>query len=237
MRTTSRPLTMKSQAGGTVISRCIYKSGTTSLARLSSLTSHCITASSQSCQLAPVLLISVPRKAGGQPEETIHHFPRDPPYFRSLDSRTHSAWPPLSPLPIPHRAHTHMLSPPGEEGVGSPDGRKTGDHLWALQDRNLWADSGAGLSVKEAWTLLNTNQSFLRKPHLGVPNTARLPLQGTFPREVNARHFASTQAKVILSTIHVSVSNTTPPDQVTIVSHPNTSHSLLPHYAITEFHL
>ena len=178
MRTTSRPLTMKSQAGGTVISRCIYKSGTTSPARLSSLTSHCITASSQSCQLAPVLLINTPCKAGGRPEETTHHFPCNPLYFRSLDSGTHSAWLPLSPLPIPHRAQTHMLTPPGEEVVGSPEGRKTGAHMWGLQDRNLSADSGAGLSVKEAWTLLNTNQSFLRKPHLGVPNTAHLPTTG-----------------------------------------------------------
>ena len=68
-------LYMKSQAGGTVISRCIYKSGTTSPARLSSLTSHCITASSQSWQLARAPLMYAPRKAGGRPEETARHFP------------------------------------------------------------------------------------------------------------------------------------------------------------------
>ena len=172
---------MKSQAGGTVISRCIYKSGTTSPARLSSLTSHCITASYQSCQLAPVLLINAPLKAVGRQEETSYNFPCDPLYFRSLDSGTHSAWLPLSPLPVPHRAHAHMLTPPGEGGVGSLEGRERGDHLWGLQDRNLSADSGAGLSVKEARKLLNAIQSFLSKARLDVPSTAHLPTTGYFP--------------------------------------------------------
>ena len=173
---------MKSQAGGTVMSRCIYKSGTTSPARLSSLTSHCITASYQSCQREPVLLINAPLKAVERPEETSYNFPCDPLYFRSLDSGTHSAWLPLSPLPVPHRAHARMFTPPGGGGVGSPEGAERGDHLWGLQGRNLSADSGAGLGVKEALKLLNTIQSFLSKARLAVPSTADLPTTGYFPR-------------------------------------------------------
>lgn len=57
MRTTDRPLTMKSQMGATIIIRCIYKSGTTSPARLPSHTSHCITAPCQGCRLVLALLI------------------------------------------------------------------------------------------------------------------------------------------------------------------------------------
>lgn len=110
MRTMDRPLTMKSQMGGAVIIRCIYKSETTSPERLSSLPSHCIIPPFGSCQLAPALLINCTTEsrwtARGN-KETTHNFPCDHLYFRCLDPGTQSAW--LAP-PTFHTEHIPTCS-------------------------------------------------------------------------------------------------------------------------------
>lgn len=139
MRTMDRPLTMKSQTGGAVIIRCIYKSETTSPARLSSLPSHCIIPPFWSCQLAPALLINCttqsrwtarPRKQGNNPQFSLWSF------VLQVSGLWNSVCLPC-PTHFPHWAHTHMLTPQAEEGVASPEGRKSGNHLWCLQERNL----------------------------------------------------------------------------------------------------
>lgn len=125
MKTTDRPLTMKSPTGATIIIRCISKSGTTSPARLSSLPSHCIRAPCPSCQLVTALLINGPARrrwrARGKP--TI---------FPGILC-TSGLWTLrlilLDLLPAFHTKHTHTCSYLRGEGVASPEGRKSGNHL------------------------------------------------------------------------------------------------------------